>query len=273
MNMYKAQIESQSLDKNSLTKYLIVKISNERYCFNLKYIKEVLMMPEISSMPNMPEDFRGIFSLRNSIIPLLDSRKKLNYPSLDSEEEAFIAMLKQREQDHINWLNELNASVEENRDFRLTTDPHACAFGKWYDNYETENITIANFLENFDKPHRKIHQKAIEVRELLDKEGKDVALEAINHAKRHELKLMLSLFSELYGIIQKSRKEFAIIIEIDGKSKACSVDAIDKIIDIPEDDIKEAGDESNSEYLRGTYLHNNNPLIIINLQKFINGSI
>jgi purine-binding chemotaxis protein CheW len=46
------------------------------------------------------------------------------------ESLAFVAMLEQRKQDHKRWLDELAASVREARAFTLTTDPHACAFGR-----------------------------------------------------------------------------------------------------------------------------------------------
>lgn len=40
-------------------------------------------------------------------------------------------MLAERETDHVNWINELERSVQEKRKFTLTTDPYKCAFGKW----------------------------------------------------------------------------------------------------------------------------------------------
>lgn len=35
--------------------------------------------------------------------------------------------MRQREQDHLRWVNELRTSIQERRPFTLTTDPHACA--------------------------------------------------------------------------------------------------------------------------------------------------
>jgi purine-binding chemotaxis protein CheW len=76
------------------------------------------------------------------------------------ETESFCALMQQREQDHRNWLNELEAS---SRPFTLATDPHQCAFGKWYDKFKAENAWVAALLKKFDVPHRQIHGMAIRV--------------------------------------------------------------------------------------------------------------
>jgi hypothetical protein len=71
--------------------------------------------------------------------------------------EAFCVVLGQRQQDHMKWLTESEASVAENRPFALTTDPHACAFGRWYDNFHTDDPWLAAAVRKLDAPRRRIH--------------------------------------------------------------------------------------------------------------------
>jgi hypothetical protein len=47
--------------------------------------------------------------------------------------------MRDREQDHRNWLAELEACVREHRPFGMARDPHQCKFGLWYDRYKTED--------------------------------------------------------------------------------------------------------------------------------------
>lgn len=63
------------------------------------------------------------------MIPMIDLRKRLGMTSAAAENNQFCALMDQRRQDHVNWLNELEASTRERREFKLTTGPHKCAFG------------------------------------------------------------------------------------------------------------------------------------------------
>jgi chemotaxis signal transduction protein len=82
------------------------------------------MVSEVASIPNMPDFVRGAINLRGRVMPLVDLRKRLGMVSASEETSEFIRLMMQREQDHKNWLAELEASVRERREFKLTTDPH-----------------------------------------------------------------------------------------------------------------------------------------------------
>jgi purine-binding chemotaxis protein CheW len=104
-------------------------------------MREMLKMPEVSEVPGA-HSIRGGINLRG----------------------RFCAMMQLREQDHRKWLLELEASVQEHRSFLMTTDPHKCAFGKWYDNYHADNAWLAALLKKVDGPHRQIHAVAADCR-------------------------------------------------------------------------------------------------------------
>jgi chemoreceptor zinc-binding protein len=44
-------------------------------------------------------------------------------------------MIDERKNDHIHWVNEFERSIKNDEQINLNTDPHECAFGKWYDNF------------------------------------------------------------------------------------------------------------------------------------------
>ena len=149
------------------TKYLVINVANELIGFELSSIREIIRLPEVTIIPDSPDYLRGMIKLRDLVIPLIDLRKKIGLNSIEEENQSFINMLKDRENDHIEWVNELIRSVEMREEFNLTTDPHACKFGKWYDNFKIKNFSIMNHLEKFDKPHKKIHQVGIEIKNLM----------------------------------------------------------------------------------------------------------
>lgn len=217
--------------------YLIFETSSNKIAINLEYVLEVIRIPKWTPYPNANDYIKGIFNLRNKIIPLIDFRKLLGYNSFDDENNQLIETLKLREQDHINWLNELENSVNENREFTLTTDPKKCKFGVWFYSFKSENSSIDLFLKEFEEPHNKIHALAHKVSDLIKANRKDEAIKIVNDAKAKELKRMLNLFSELYNMIRNSSKEFVVIIQTDNGIKSFTVDKIDQIIRVEEGEI------------------------------------
>lgn len=117
----------------------------------------MLSTPEVRSVPQAAAAVRGLILLRNTTLPLVDLRTLFGLPTMASEAQAFVSMFEQREEDHRRWLNELESSVRENRPFTLTTDPYACAFGRWYDTFKTSNLLLEAVLNRFDGPHKRIH--------------------------------------------------------------------------------------------------------------------
>ena len=258
-------------NKELENKYLIFIIKDEKFAFSIKNIKEIITKPKINVAPNLPDYYLGMTKLRNEIVPIISLRKRLNYPTLEQENKELIEMLKLREQDHINWLNELQASVYENREFKLQRDPHLCNFGRWYYSFKTDSFALYSLLKKFEEPHNLIHATADRVLNLMKTEGQQAALSLINKTRGFELKKMLNLFQELYKIIENNTRETTIVFyQSNGKQIGFVVDQIDRIIEIPTEDI-EAVDQSNnySEYLSGIGKVGDNFYLIFNEEKLI----
>jgi methyl-accepting chemotaxis protein len=76
-------------------------------------------------------------------------------------------LLAQRELDHLNWANEVNALLTDRNVTRLDVqlDDHQCAFGKWlYGEGHKEAIalvpSLAPLLQEIEAPHRILHESA-----------------------------------------------------------------------------------------------------------------
>ncbi|MEM1486213.1 CZB domain-containing protein [Oscillospiraceae bacterium PP1C4] len=46
-------------------------------------------------------------------------------------------------------------------EFSLPTNPHDCAFGKWYDNYKPINHTVQLYFNRIKDPNTRLHQSAL----------------------------------------------------------------------------------------------------------------
>lgn len=140
--------------------YILFKIRDGFYSVNSKYIETILQMPTFEPIPDSSPNITGVFMHRDKSIQLLDLRGALGFPTLKKEYAKFSNMIDQRKQDHINWVNELERCIEKNEPFKLATDPHKCAFGKWYDNFEIDNTGVLFQLHKIEEPHKKLHEAA-----------------------------------------------------------------------------------------------------------------
>ena len=76
----------------------------------------------------------------------------------------------QREVDHLRWAKAVTDLLTDDNVTTLTvqTDPHACAFGEWYDSPERKAAeamipSIREPLAALDEPHRRLHESAIRI--------------------------------------------------------------------------------------------------------------
>ncbi len=204
-------------------------IKETQYAISAKYVSNMVAVPPTRPVPHAPPYVRGIINLRGKVLPLIDLRLRLGYSSSETEINRFCTMLDQREKDHQLWLSELETSVAENRDFPLTTDPHKCAFGKWYDSYQTKDLAARAILRKFDRPHRRIHSLAIRVGELQAKGNFEEAQELIAMGRTKDLNLMIKLFHDTKQHMTEAAREIAMIVETSQFEYAVAIDMVSAV--------------------------------------------
>ncbi len=79
-------------------------------------------------------------------------------------------ILAQKEVDHLNWSNKVNALLTDDKVtvLKVETDDHKCGFGKWLygeGRKEAERLfpSIASMVKEIEKPHLKLHESAISI--------------------------------------------------------------------------------------------------------------
>lgn len=206
--------------------WVVFELKGQLFAVNSGYVKELITIPKVVGLPHAPETIRGVISLRGQVVTLMDTRIRMGLPALGSETAELINMLDAREQDHHNWLAELDASVREGREFGLTTDPHRCAFGVWYDQFETDNPALQNCLEQFDTPHKAIHAVAVQVKALVAQGEQDRACALVDATRDREMSQIAAVFAETRTLIADSVREIAVVLEWQDRLVAISVDSV-----------------------------------------------
>lgn len=79
----------------------------------------------------------------------------------------------QKEVDHLNWASAVSSLINDDSVTTLTaqTDPHQCAFGKWYYGPERKQAEalvpgLAPVLARIEEPHARLHQTAAAIAEV-----------------------------------------------------------------------------------------------------------
>lgn len=220
---------SKTTTISNVTKYVLFRIGPNVYCVPVDFVQEMIVLPELMQMPNLPTYFSGVFEFRNVVVPVMNLRKKFNMKTIKDEN---LELLRTHKQDHINWFEELTKSVEENRPFRLTTDPTKCKFGLWYYNFKTDNIILRTFLDDIEEPHQKIHHIAVEVEEYKKISQFDKAREKIEKTRFGVFRTMLDLFDSAEKFLLQSQKKIGIVLRKDNFTIAVEVDRIISVSEV-----------------------------------------
>ena len=203
--------------------YTIVTIDRQPFAIAVSNVREMLMMPEVAPVPNAPAYVRGVMNLRGRVLPVIDLRQRMGRRTSVEENEQF---WEQRERDHVNWLNELEASVREHREFRLTLDPQHCAFGKWYKTYKTDDPVMTGFLKKLAIPHARIHAVGGEVRAFAERGEAEAALALIDRSRDTTLGEVRRLFADLRALARQQHREIAMVLMAGGRTFSAIVDKV-----------------------------------------------
>ena len=64
-------------------KYLTFSLGKEEYGIEIKYVREIVGLQEITEVPELPPYVKGIINLRGNIIPVLDVRTRFKKPEIE----------------------------------------------------------------------------------------------------------------------------------------------------------------------------------------------
>jgi chemotaxis signal transduction protein len=209
--------------------HLVVSLHKQSIAIPTRHVREILTMPQVVPMPGAPPHVRGVIDVRGEVMQVIDLRLRLGMPHLTKEIDELVEILRAREEDHRNWIRELEASVRERRPFTLARDPHQCKFGKWYDTYQPTNTELASIWSGFDQPHKRIHAIADVVTEHEKRGEFEQALAIIDQTRTTALAVLVREFAAATRAVLQSSREVVVILERDTDALAITVDSADVV--------------------------------------------
>ena len=80
--------------KDELMQFIVVKIGNEQYGINIKYIDNIGKVQKITRVPKSQKYYKGVINLRGEIVPVMSIRLKLGLENDDFTDKSRIIILK-----------------------------------------------------------------------------------------------------------------------------------------------------------------------------------
>lgn len=253
--------------------FVLFHIKEGLYALRSENVREIVILPKVVPVPNLPPEIRGVINLRGKVIQLIDLRVKLGLPSSTKELDDLIQLLHDRELDHLNWLKELEACVRERRPFKLARDPHSCKFGLWYDKFNPDNSMLRMALKKMAEPHAVIHGAADEILRLAEQGNTDGALKLLGERRDRELAQLVKLFDEVRRILREHHRELAVVVACGEKRFAFSIDLVESVERIPEESVEQmsaavAGESDKLQWRLGKRNKTNQTVLLLD-EEFI----
>ncbi len=220
-------------EENVELPWLIFLLNKNAYAVNSKYVNGINMRAEdITPLPDAPDIYRGLVKVRDEVCPLLDMRKLFHFLSLDEETAVFKEMMEQRKRDHIKWMDTLEQCVKNGEKFTLTTDPHKCAFGMWYDKFISDNHSAGFHIKKVEEPHRLLHESAPKIISAAEQGDMKTAERLLKKARNEYVPKILSVIDESENAYRSTFRENVVFLSDGEQMLGLLVDeviAVDKV--------------------------------------------
>jgi purine-binding chemotaxis protein CheW len=73
-------------------KYLTVALAGEAYAFPVARVREIIRLPQITAVAQMPPHVRGVVNLRGAVIPIVDLRVKFGLAAQLGERTCIVVV-------------------------------------------------------------------------------------------------------------------------------------------------------------------------------------
>ena len=89
-----AEINGISDSINETVQYIVIKLGEEQYGIDIKYIDNIVRMQHITRVPKVADYLKGVINLRGEVIPVMSIRLKMDLPVDEITKRTRIIILK-----------------------------------------------------------------------------------------------------------------------------------------------------------------------------------
>ena len=97
MGEVKEQVQAEA----EKSQYVVVRLGNEQYGIDIRYVENIVRMQRITRVPKMPDYLVGIINLRGEVLPVMSLRIKMNLEKDVYEKKSRIIVLKSADEGNL----------------------------------------------------------------------------------------------------------------------------------------------------------------------------
>ena len=94
INMEQVKAITTEQETETAVQYIVVRIGNEQYGINIKYIDNIVINQKITRVPKTQTYYKGVINLRGEIIPVMSIRLKLGLEDDEFTDKTRIIIVK-----------------------------------------------------------------------------------------------------------------------------------------------------------------------------------
>lgn len=87
-------MEAKNGEQLEVKQYIVVKIGNEQYGIDIKYVDNIVRMQRITRVPKAQSYFKGVINIRGEIIPVMSLRMKFGLEPDEFDNDTRILIIK-----------------------------------------------------------------------------------------------------------------------------------------------------------------------------------
>ncbi len=214
---------AKNIDEEHLISF---KIADEEYAFDINRVREILRVEEITEVPNADDYVRGLLTIRNQLLPILDLRTMLGNISLI---EQFHREINEIMVIHEQWLKDLKQSLHNNAPFNGALDPTKCALGQWL--LKDRSGDVGDLVNDIRIPHINFHEFGAEALKLCSHSQDEALLYFEEHIAPLE-KILHSEFIAIKNKLDKNINEFQriLVVETGNIHVGFIVDSVNEVL-------------------------------------------
>ena len=86
--------EIEVYEEDKVTQYIVVNLGIEHYGIDIRYVDNIVRVPQITRVPNVQSFFKGVINLRGEVIPVMSLRLKFDMPEIEYTGKTRIIIIK-----------------------------------------------------------------------------------------------------------------------------------------------------------------------------------
>ena len=130
-------------DVGELIQYIVIKIDDEQYGINIKFIDNIVRMQQITRVPKVDDYLKGVINIRGEIVPVMSIRMKMGLAEDVITNKSRIIILKTSEGDLVGIIVDQVNQV-------LTLDSNNIEKVRYDDKKQKSNASFVNGVGHYD---------------------------------------------------------------------------------------------------------------------------